>query len=69
MDHDPDRDPLLEDDETLDFLLYREMERESARPAKGGCLGSLLLLLVPAGLLLLGALRWLHEPGFPVDGF
>lgn len=54
MDHDPDRDPLLEDDETLDFLLYREMEREGNRPAKGGCLGGLLLLLVPAGLLLLG---------------
>ena len=69
MDHDPDRAPLLEDDETLDFLLYREMEREGNRPARGGCLGSLLLLLVPAGLLLLGALRWLHEPGFPVDGF
>ena len=56
MDHDPDRDPLLEDDETLDFLLYREMEREGNRPAKDGCLGSLLLLLVPVGLLLLGAL-------------
>ena len=56
MDHDPDRAPLLEDDETLDFLLYREMEREGNRPAKGGCLGGLLLLLVPAGLLLLGAL-------------
>ena len=56
MDHDPDRDPLLEDDETLDFLLYPEMEREGNRPANGGCLGSLLLLLVPAGLLLLGAL-------------
>ena len=69
MDHDPDRDPLLEDDETLDFLLYREMEREGNRPAKGGCLGGLLLLLVPAGLLLLGALRWHHESGFLIDGF
>ena len=57
MDHDPDRDPLLEDDETLDFLLYRVKEREGNRPAKDGCLGSLLLLLVPVGLLLLGALR------------
>ena len=36
MNHDSDHDPLLEDDETLDFLLYRDMERESARPPRGG---------------------------------
>ena len=58
MNHDSDHDPLLEDDETLDFLLYREMERESARPPRGGCLGAvLLLLLLPATLTLLGVLR------------
>ncbi len=37
MDFDPDHDPLLDDDEVVDFLLYREMERESARPPRGGC--------------------------------
>jgi hypothetical protein len=58
MDHDPDRDPLLDDDETLDFLLYREMERESARPPRSGCLGVMLLLLLPpATLVLLDLLR------------
>ncbi len=58
MDYDPDHDPLLDDDEVVDFLLYREMERESARPPRGGCLGAVLLLLLPpATLVLLGVLR------------
>ena len=58
MDFDPDRDPLLDDDETLDFVLYREMERESARPPRSGCLGVVLLLLLPPAILtLLGLLR------------
>ena len=58
MDFEPDHDPLLDDDEVVDFLLYREMERESARPPRGGCLGAVLLLfLPPAGLVLLGVLR------------
>ena len=58
MDFDPDHDPLLDDDEVVDFLLYREMERESARPPRGGCLDAVLLLLLPpATLVLLGVLR------------
>ena len=58
MNHDSDHDPLLEDDETLDFLLYREMERESARPPRGGCLGIMLLMLLPpVGLALFGVLH------------
>ena len=58
MDYDPYHDPLLDDDEVVDFLLYREMERESARPPRGGCLGAVLLLLLPpATLTLLGVLR------------
>ena len=58
MDFDPDHDPLLDDDEVVDFLLYREMERESARPPRGGCLGAVLLLLLPpATLVLLGVLH------------
>ena len=58
MDFEPDHDPLLDDDEVVDFLLYREMERESARPPRGGCLGAVLLLLLPpATLTLLGVLR------------
>lgn len=58
MDLDPYHDPLLDDDEVVDFLLYREMERESARPPRGGCLGAVLLLLLPpATLVLLGVLR------------
>ena len=58
MDFDPDHDPLLDDDEVVDFILYREMERESARPPRGGCLGAVLLLLLPpATLVLLGVLR------------
>ena len=58
MDFDPDHDPLLDDDEVVDFILYREMERESARPPRRGCLGAVLLLLLPpATLVLLGVLR------------
>ena len=58
MIHDSDHDPLLEDDETLDFLLYRVMERESARPPRGGCLGIMLLMLLPpVGLALFGVLH------------
>ena len=58
MNHDSDHDPLLEDDETLDFLHYREMERESARPPRGGCLGVMLLMLLPpVGLALFGVLH------------
>ena len=58
MDFEPDHDPLLDDDEVVDFLLYREMERDSARPPRGGCLGAVLLLLLPpATLVLLGVLR------------
>lgn len=58
MDFEPDHDPLLDDDEVVDFLLYREMERESARPPRGGSLGAVLLLLLPpATLVLLGVLR------------
>ena len=58
MDFEPDHDPLLDDDEVVDFRLYREMERESARPPRGGCLGAVLLLLLPpATLVLLGVLR------------
>ena len=47
MDFEPDHDPLLDDDEVVDFLLYREMERESARPPRGGCLGAVLLRREP----------------------
>lgn len=59
MNRDADHDPLLEDDETLDFLLYQEMGRKDNRPRQRGCLGVVLLLfLLPmAGLALLGVLR------------
>ncbi|MDX9835703.1 MAG: hypothetical protein RBT36_10915 [Desulfobulbus sp.] len=59
MNLDADRDRLLEDDETLDFLLYQEMERKDNQPRQRGCLGVVLLLfLLPmGGLALLGVLR------------
>jgi hypothetical protein len=44
---------LLDDDPALDFVLYREMERENKRPgSKSGCLAGVLLFILPIGNLL-----------------
>ena len=41
---------LIDDDPTLDYILYEEMNKEDGAPSgsKGGCLGLMLILFVPA---------------------
>lgn len=50
-------DPLLDDDETLDFLLYQELEKENGPRSKVGCLGAVgCCLALPTAWLVC---RWL----------
>ena len=52
---------LLDDDPALDCILFEEMRKEDRgnRQKRGsGCLGLLVLMVVPAGGLLFG-LHWL----------
>lgn len=49
-------DNIFDKNDTLDFLIYKECEkgvrnRQKGNDGKGGCLGLLLLLAVPVGLL------------------
>ena len=54
MNEDHDHDPLLDDDEVVDFLLYERMSQEPPPRLGSGCLGALALCLAPpVGLLLL----------------
>lgn len=44
---------LLDDDPALDFILYKEMEKEDRQPPRKpnqGCLGLLLLVFLPVGI-------------------
>lgn len=41
---------LLDDDPSLDFILYQEMERENNQSVKkSGCLGVALIFMLPIG--------------------
>ncbi len=55
---DNDNDHLLDDDATLDFLLYEKMiqEDDKSRP-QAGCLGVVVVFVVPPAVWL--ACRWL----------
>lgn len=44
---------ILDDDPALDFILYDEMVKNERKPPQkqaGGCLGLILLFLLPAGV-------------------
>jgi len=42
-----ENDGLLDEDPTLDFILYQEMEKENKQPgSKSGCLGGVLLFII-----------------------
>ncbi len=48
---DPD-DNIFDDDNALDFIMYKEVEKEVNNPqAKTGCFGVLLILTIPSFLL------------------
>ena len=49
-----EHDPLLDEDEALDYILYEDMEQESEQQPRKGCMAGLLLfLLVPGSVGLL----------------
>ena len=48
-DHD---DNIFDEDDALDYIMYKEVEKEVNHPkAKTGCLGVLLVLTIPSFLL------------------
>jgi hypothetical protein len=48
-DHD---DNIFDEDDALDYIMYKEVEKEVNAPqAKTGCLGLLLVLTIPSFLL------------------
>lgn len=52
-DHDEDSDNIFDEDDALDYIMQQEVEQESiAEQGKGGCLGLILLVVLPAPLLL-----------------
>jgi hypothetical protein len=49
-------DNIFDKDDTLDYLIYKECEKEACnrqgnKKGRSGCLGLLLLLAIPVGLL------------------
>ncbi len=49
-------DNLFDEDDALDYILYEECEKKDNRPGNGksGCLGLLMLIVLPlAGLLII----------------
>lgn len=56
--HDDKHDNIFDDDDALDFIMYKELEKEG-RERKGGncgCLGLVVLLLLPVANVML--LNW-----------
>jgi hypothetical protein len=53
MSHD-DLDNIFDKDDVMDYLMYKECEKEVRKQQgggdRGGCVGSLLLLAAPVGL-------------------
>jgi len=49
-----EHDPLLDEDEALDYILHEEMEKETGQQPGKGCLaGVLLYILMPTSVGLL----------------
>jgi hypothetical protein len=48
--HDDRNDNIFSDDDALDFIIYEEFEKQGQerKDDKGGCLGVVVLLLLPA---------------------
>jgi hypothetical protein len=57
--HDDRSDNIFDDDDTLDFIIYKELEKQGQERkggGKGGCLGMVVLLLLPVASAML--LSW-----------
>jgi hypothetical protein len=53
--HDDHHDNIFDKDDTLDYLTYKECEKgvrkQQDKRGRGGCLGFLILMAAPVGLL------------------
>lgn len=51
--NDDEHHNTFDEDPALDYIIYRELEKEVKRDdkGKGGCLGLILLLILPACML------------------
>ncbi len=58
--HDDRNDNVFDKDEALDFIIYKEFEKRDREQKgnKGGCLGVVVLLLLPVGSLILLNLKY-----------
>jgi hypothetical protein len=56
--HDDKHDNIFDDDDALDFIIYEELEKQGQdrKGGKGGCLGIVVMLLLPVASVML--LRW-----------
>lgn len=56
--HDDRHNNIFDDDDTLDFIIYDELENkdQERKGGKSGCLGVVVLLLLPAVSIVL--LSW-----------
>jgi len=48
--HDDGNDNIFDKDDALDFIIYKELEKNNREPRdnRGGCLSIVVLLLLPA---------------------
>ena len=56
--NDDRNDNIFDKDDALDFIIFKELEKhdQERKGCKGGCLGIVVLLLLPAATLML--LSW-----------
>ncbi|MDO9067087.1 MAG: hypothetical protein Q7W05_01365 [Deltaproteobacteria bacterium] len=56
--HDDKTDNIFDKDDALDFIIYKEFEKHDRqqKAGKGGCLGVIVLLLLPVASVML--LSW-----------
>jgi len=52
-----DYDGLMDDDPALDYILYEDMEQKGGQKGSG-CLGGLVILILPLVAGCYGLIRW-----------
>jgi hypothetical protein len=61
-----EEDNIFDEDDALNCILYEDAEKESDQSEKkGGCLGLILVLIIPTCLL--GVFATQHKPPFPTS--